>query len=73
MLSLIWISEISVQMKDLLLTKYVENSTGREQYVLAPPVLDLFDMFWWMVRVRMCLHMLVFVCLWFSFCKREVI
>lgn len=34
---------------------------------------DLFDMFFWMARVRMCLHMLAFVCLWFAFYKREVI
>lgn len=70
---LIWISEIGVQMKGLLLIKCFENSMGREQYVLELLMSDLFDMFSWMARVRICLHMLVFVCLWFAFCKREVI
>lgn len=73
MKSLIWISEIGVQREGLLLIKCIENSVGREQYVLELLMSDLFDMFFWMARVRMCLHTLVFVCLRFAFCKREVI
>lgn len=60
-------------MKGLLLIECVENSMEREQCVLELLMSGVFDMFLWMARVRMCLHMLVFICLWFSFCKGEVI
>ena len=62
-----------MQMKGLLLIKCIENSMRRERYVLELLMSDLFDTFFWMARVRMCLHMLAFVCFWFAFCKREVI
>lgn len=71
MKSLIWISEIGVQMKGLLLIKCIENSMEREQCVLEVLMSDVFDIFFRMARVRMCLHTLVFVCLWFAFCKRS--
>lgn len=34
-----------------------------------PLMSHLFDMFFWMARVGMCLHTLVFGCLWFAFCR----
>lgn len=49
--------------------KNAETSTGREQYVPEPLMSHLFDMFFWMARVGMCLHTLVFGCLWFAFCR----
>lgn len=44
---------------------------GREQYVLELLMSDLFVMFFWMSGLSMCLHVWVFVCLWFAFCKRS--
>lgn len=71
MKSVIWISDIGVQMKGLLQIKSLENSMGREQYVLELLMSDLFVMFFWMSGLSMCLHVWVFVCLWFAFCKRS--
>lgn len=69
---LIWNSETGVQVKGLHLINGIENSMGREQGVPELLLSDLFDVFFRRARVRMSLHTLVFVCLWFAFCKREV-
>lgn len=70
---LVWNSETGVQVKGLLLIDLTENSVGREQCVPELLMSDLFDVFFRVARVRMCLHTLVFVCRWLAFCKRQVI
>lgn len=66
---LIWNSETGVQVKGLGMVNGIE----RQQCVPELLVSDLFDVLFRRVRERMSLHTLVFVCLWFAFCKREVI
>lgn len=62
-----------MQVKGLCLINGIENSMGREQCVPELLVSDLFDMFFRRARIRMSLHTLVFVCLWFACCEREVV
>lgn len=70
---MIWNSETGVQVKGLCLINGIENSMGREQCLPELLVSDLFDMFFRRARVRMSLHTLVFFCIWFARCKREMI
>lgn len=62
---LIWSSEAGVQVKGLCLTNGSESSVCLSCWCQV-------EMSFRRVRVRMSLHPLLSVCLWFALCKREV-